>query len=326
MPPYKYAIRTYLPEDLEGYLSLRTLGGERDSSGSYVYSQVIAEQAGWPDYTPAKDLFILEAADGIAGYAKVVPELAIGRVVLTFWVHPRLTDRGWGKELLAAAVGRAGQLNAIEAHANVAEEDKVLRKELIGVGFRRIRLFLELTLDMSEVGWREVERAGAGCRLLHHGETEALAELQNASFAGSWGYCPETPDAIRHRLGIADHYPTILAVADGQGRIIAYSWVEITDKGTRGQRRAKGRINMLAVAPSHRGRGMGDRVLAAALLHLRDEGMEVVDLTVDARNEAARALYHARGFKIKKRSPWYGRALNSDVPPAERQASRGTPP
>lgn len=51
------------------------------------------------------------------------------------------------------------------------------------------------------------------------------------------------------------------------------------------------------VQPRHHGKGIGKRLLAAALEHCRDAGAASVWLTTNAENAPAIAFYHARGFE-----------------------------
>jgi [ribosomal protein S18]-alanine N-acetyltransferase len=65
-------------------------------------------------------------------------------------------------------------------------------------------------------------------------------------------------------------------------------------------------IANLAVAPDRRGRGVGSRLLDAALVEARLAGARVVHLEVRDSNAAARALYGARGFlAVGRRRRYY---------------------
>jgi ribosomal protein S18 acetylase RimI-like enzyme len=55
-------------------------------------------------------------------------------------------------------------------------------------------------------------------------------------------------------------------------------------------------ITNVSVRGDHRGRGLGDTLLGAALDHARGCGFAYVTLEVDAGATAARQLYHKHGF------------------------------
>ena len=57
----------------------------------------------------------------------------------------------------------------------------------------------------------------------------------------------------------------------------------------------RGKLGMWVIA-SHRGQGIGRRLLDACLAHAPRAGMNKVELTVYTSNTAAVALYHRSGF------------------------------
>jgi ribosomal-protein-alanine N-acetyltransferase len=65
-----------------------------------------------------------------------------------------------------------------------------------------------------------------------------------------------------------------------------------------------GHVKDLAVHPDRRGRGIGSRLLAAALEVLTSR-TDRVGLEVRASNEAAQELYRGFGFEVRRRDPGY---------------------
>lgn len=59
-----------------------------------------------------------------------------------------------------------------------------------------------------------------------------------------------------------------------------------------------GLIRYLGLVPSGRRRGWGSSALRKAIAYLRQQGCNVVDLRVDARNKPALALYTGAGFQV----------------------------
>lgn len=63
----------------------------------------------------------------------------------------------------------------------------------------------------------------------------------------------------------------------------------------------------IAVGPDERRKGIGGRILDQFLATARARGGRIVFLEVDARNAAALALYHGRGFAcVGQRRGYYG--------------------
>jgi ribosomal protein S18 acetylase RimI-like enzyme len=58
-----------------------------------------------------------------------------------------------------------------------------------------------------------------------------------------------------------------------------------------------GSIGLVGVVPAWRGRGLGRGLLRWAVGELRRRGIERIDLSVEAENEAATQLYRAHGFR-----------------------------
>lgn len=67
----------------------------------------------------------------------------------------------------------------------------------------------------------------------------------------------------------------------------------------------KARIYSLVVAPTARGQGLGERLVAAAEQSAIQQGCTAVSLEVRADNPAARALYAKRGYVQHKALPAY---------------------
>jgi len=79
-----------------------------------------------------------------------------------------------------------------------------------------------------------------------------------------------------------------ILVADAEGEILGFLHLERSRHGF-------GEVAM-AVAPGHRGRGIGTALLAAAIDTARAEGMHKLSLSVFAHNEDAIGLYRKLGF------------------------------
>lgn len=80
---------------------------------------------------------------------------------------------------------------------------------------------------------------------------------------------------------------------DGSERVVG--WCDITPKeGPRLKHR--GTLGM-GIIPEFRGRGIGSKLMSAALAHAKICGLEKVELTVYASNARAFALYKKHGFE-----------------------------
>jgi ribosomal protein S18 acetylase RimI-like enzyme len=89
---------------------------------------------------------------------------------------------------------------------------------------------------------------------------------------------------------------TLVAAVDGA--VIGYATVGDRD-GPAGSAPPGAVLRSLAVAPTHRGRGVGAALLAAAHDLARRRGYRRLSLHVMASNASARALYRRAGYAIE---------------------------
>jgi ribosomal-protein-alanine N-acetyltransferase len=64
-------------------------------------------------------------------------------------------------------------------------------------------------------------------------------------------------------------------------------------------------LSTLAVDPALRRRGIGERILRAAMRQAARQGAEMMTLEVRVSNDAARRLYEKLGFRVVGRRPHY---------------------
>jgi mycothiol synthase len=288
------------------------LVAEAGTRGEGLYStsaQDVIEGLGRPRHFPENDLFIAERAGDMAGYVDVTVEVDIGRVVLSCLVHPEHRGEVVAMKLIGRAISRARELEVKRVHVNVPEGSVGAQKLFTKIGFRFIRRFLELDLDLSEVYVPNTDRIESRYRHLKRGDEDKLVHIQNRSFADTWGFNPNTVEEIVYRTGLPNCFPEDIILACDGDNVIGYCWTRIYVGEAELTINRKGRIYMLGVDPDHRGRGVGKEVLMAGLAYLRSKDVGIVELTVDGKNEAARALYGSAGFRVRTRSLWYERAL-----------------
>lgn len=304
-----YIIRNYRPGDFD---SLVRLVAEAETRGERLYStsaQDVIEGLGRPRHFPENNLFIAERAGDMVGYVDVTVEVDIGRVVLSYLVHSEHRGEVVAMKLIGRAISRARKLEVKRVHVNVPEGSVGVRKLFTKMGFRFIRRFLELDLDLSEVYVPNTDRIESRYRHLKRGDEDKLVHIQNRSFADTWGFNPNTVEEIVYRTGLPNCSPEDIILACDGDSVIGYCWTRIYVGGAELTINRKGRIYMLGVDPNYRGRGVGKEVLMAGLAYLRSKGVGIVELTVDGKNEAARALYGSAGFRVRTGSLWYERAL-----------------
>jgi mycothiol synthase len=304
-----YNIRNYQSADFNKYVILHANAEKLEPTGRCVSAQLIAEKLRQPNYSPEQDLFIVEWNREIVGYMDVKPEMTIARVILDCWIYPEHRRKGLATKFLGYATNRARESGAKVAQVNIREDNVVARKMLSRLGFSLVRRFLELGLEIANVGELDMVQAAPGYRYLQLSEEDKLTQLQNRAFSGTWGFNPNTVEEIAFRTSLSTcSLDDIMLIYEGD-KAIGYCWIGIScEEGIPSVR--KGQILMLGVDPHYRGKGIGKKLVLAGLARLKSKGLQVAELTVDSENKTACALYQAIGFEVKANTFWYEKVIS----------------
>jgi mycothiol synthase len=305
-----YIIRNYDPKDFEKLAQLVTEVQELGRPCCLFSLSDLFESLSQPGPSSKDNLFIAERSGEIAGYADVKPELNIGRAVLRWLVHPRHRTGELTERLVNRALDRTRQLGITTLHANFFQNSVTAKRFLTRMGFTFVRRFLELRFDLAEMVFPEIREIASRCRSLQPGEEGRLTELQNRSFAGTWGFNPDTIEEITHRVNLPNSSPDDIFLIFDSDKPIGYCWTRIEFWKKKAPGEGTGRIYMLGVDPDYRGRGMSRQLLLIGLSYLKSKSLRVAVLTVDRENKAARALYRSVGFELWKSSLWYEKRLD----------------
>jgi [ribosomal protein S18]-alanine N-acetyltransferase len=123
-----------------------------------------------------------------------------------------------------------------------------------------------------------------------------LAQLHGASFHRGWGEGEfeamlSERNTLVHRLRMG-------------GKIIGFAVSRMAAD--------EAEILSIAVAASHRGRGLSNNLLLTHLGHLAGRGVRTVFLEVEENNQPARRLYQRAGFAVAGRRERYYRQANGE--------------
>jgi len=310
MSTIPYVIRNYCPAEVERYLRFLAGAASICHSDDRFFSASLSGES--PHPFDCSDLFVAEKQGNIVGSCRVVPELAIERVVLRLFLASDSAKGETGAGLVHAALKRAGTLGAARVHADLNEENEAGRKLFAGLGFKSIRRYTDMVLTIAPSLIVDSEVKDLSVRSLEPGEEVEFTRLQNRVFAGAWGFCPNTTSQIVQQLNTRGYGHAGVILAYHGAEAAGYSWTaEILPPEQQSDAKI-GRIHMMGVAPEFRGQGFGSRILWAGVRHLARKGIEIVELTVDNENEAARSLYERAGFKPKNILLWYEKKITPD--------------
>ncbi len=302
----QYQIRNYNTSDWEAFAKLHLTAvaeGEEECLGiSPKQLQVQLEHYG---NSVSKNLFFLEKNKEIIGSLFVVPERGIGRVITYCFVHPAHRRKKIGESLFARGLKHASALGINTVHMNVYKDNSAGIAFLDRLGFKCVRKYLEMQRSLLE-DWEQVvdQPAGFHFRYLQDGEEKMLAQLQNNSFRGSWGFNPNTADDVKLWLRSNGGFPGDIILAFFGKKPVGYCWTIIDIK------KGIGKIHMIGVKPQYRGKNLGKALLIKGLGYLAKKGLNIAVLTVDSDNEPAKTLYHSFGFKVINTSLWYEKRID----------------
>ena len=304
-----YIIRNYRPEDFNRYVILCQEAIELRPSGHAATPEIARKWLAWPYYNPENDLFLLEKDGELVGGLDLHPEPDIGRVVFRCWIRPQHRRNGLGKQLIEHSIQYAIDHGIDWIHVNVPGDNNVARTVLSRHGFRPVRSFLELKLDLDLIDRKELQEVTHECRYLKNGQEGELARVQNLAFDGQWGYHPNTPETIAFYTRLGDSATDNIVISCEEDKIISYCWVEIVYRNEL-ENEPTGEIHMIGSDPEYRGRGIGKRVLLAGLAYLKGKGIRTTYLSVDSENQSALALYYTVGFELYRKTIWYEKKVS----------------
>ena len=305
---FDFIIRNCNPKDQQdarAYDQLNTMCAGTDAAvdtGSHLVFNRLIDR---PNYKVNENLFLIEADGVIIGYINVLPEPGINRVVLEYRVSPVCDLETVFSRLLDYAIKRAIKLGAEKIHLTAPASDKVIAAIVSKTGFSKVRHYHELTLDVSTLTVKAIEQTGIDCRCYQAGEEELLVEIQNHSFADTWGYNPNTLEDIVWQFNVRNNRPGDVIFAWHATELVGFCWMGVDCGHDASTGKRKGRIYMIGVAPEYRDRRIGAKLLITGLLHLINEGQEIINLTVDSKNTKAIKLYRSMGFQSCGDTVWY---------------------
>jgi mycothiol synthase len=266
----------------------------------------------WDDLDLETDAWVAVDQGRIAGVVHVYG-LRGSRVLMDGYVHPELTGRGAGSQLLDAAEGRAREL-AAEAPADQpfwAETahlvgDPRAPELLAGRGYAMLRTYHRMTIDLEPVipapSWPD----GLELRPFdpeRHGHQ--LKDALDEAFVDEWGHETRDYDAWAERvLGVPQFDPELI--------LVVWDSDEIAAASVNYQKRLGdwGLTSLLGVRAGWRKQGLGLSLLQEGFHRFAERGETTAALGVDSENSTgATRLYERAGMRILWRADVWRKEL-----------------
>ena len=207
-------------------------------------------------------------------------------------IRPSAKGRGVGSALLTAVEGLAPVAPLLTATCWAADDGAP--RVLEACGFTPLRYFQRMRVELAHA---RTPTAGALRAFVPGEDDDAVFAAYSASFADQWGgfeedekrWWSENRDAAN-----AGYDPALWLVAEEAGAVVGFLIArESEDEGE-----TIGWVSLLGVVPFARGRGLGEALLTNGLALLRERGLRVAALNVDAENTSgALRLYRKAGME-----------------------------
>jgi mycothiol synthase len=259
-----------------------------------------------PLFDVEEDFRLALAGDDIVGWIDLWDQnRAHERLFLDVRAHPR--DRAVYRALLDWGEGRARELAKETAilRCGAVSDNEPLAEELAGRGFRVIRHFLTMEIDLAEEPQAAAWPEGVTVRTFQPEDDRAVYEALNDAFADHWDFVPVPFDEWREFfLASPDFDPSVTFIAEADGQVAAAALC-------RNERRPNtGHVAILGVRRPWRRRGLARALLLHSFTEFRRRGRAKADLGVDAENlTGAVALYEKVGMHVARRFDSYEKPL-----------------
>jgi mycothiol synthase len=291
MPPVGFTARPGRPDDVPAVAALitevdRTYLEEPDQTGP-------AEVADWwKRLDPARDVRVVEDADGILAAAGMLDERQPGSLDLDAYVRPACTGRGLGSLLIDWVEGEAAARGRPVVRASALAADAAAKKLIAARGFAPVRHFYRMLIDLDAAPPPAGLPPGFELSVFQPGDERALHDVLEEAFAEHWGFEPESLEQWQESVfGRSWWDPTLVyLVREGDGVVAA---------AINAVRFGMGWIGTLGTRKRWRGRGLGRVLLVTAFAEFHRRGESRVGLAVDAGNETgATRLYENVGMRV----------------------------
>jgi mycothiol synthase len=256
----------------------------------------------WQGQDLASDTRLLHAPDGrLAAAGDVVKRQ--DALSVEGYVHPAFHGRGLGLDLVEWGEGRARELGVARVRNAALSTDERARALLTGRGYRTVRHYWTMTIDLGDdievPGWPD----GIDVRTLAQGEERALYEADREAFADDWSRPERTFEDWWEKFGESESFdPSLTFLAWDGGELAGYSICGFAFGG--------GFVKLIGVRPAWRRRGLGLALLLHSFRELRARGAEKMSLGVDAANSTgATRVYERAGMRVLFQADVYEKEL-----------------
>lgn len=230
-----------------------------------------------------------QVGEDLVAYLALTPGRERGWWGLELAVHPLHRTPKNFLELFEAASHEVHQRNGQALRAWIFQPR--LAEAAMQAGFRAERELYKLKLSLP-TGMKPAYPGSITTSQFRPDLDESVwLEVNNAAFAGHPENGRWTTELLSDRLAQPWFTPSDLVMAWDKERLVGFCWVKREHPG-------QGEIYVIAVAPSHQGRGIGRALVIDGIARMESLGDNLAFLYVDAGNGPALSLYRSLGFHV----------------------------
>lgn len=293
-----YTARAPRAGDAETVAALLRATEQRDFGASEAAAAEIA--ADWQTFDLDADAVLVVAGDEVVGYGYFFRRGA-EQAIIDVYVSPAHGGRGIGSWLVDELERRAGAVARIGS--GIARANSAARALLEGRGYRHIRRFWRMTIDVERHPPAPAWPDGLlPTRYLPSDERAIWAAVEEA-FEDHWEYQPEPFDEWRKRTIERPGFdPTLWIVAKDRPEAVGAALCRRQERF--------GRVDTLAVRRDWRRRGLARAILLEAFGEFHRRGEHTVVLNVDSESlTGATRLYESVGMRVTREIDAFERTL-----------------
>ena len=301
LPP-GYFVRAPTRSDLAEVADVLIADELEDAGQTTLGADFVRQEWSRSGFDLATDAWVAcDDAGEVVGYAQMALEEPD---VVQSWgvVHPRRRGMGIGSTLLDRiehrSIEAATAPSSLRLRHAVNAGDRAAAALLRARGLRPVHHFWHMQIDLVTSVEAEPTRPPDGIEITGvepHVDLPAIHALLQDAFREDLSHHPEPFDRwIEDETGSPNYDPTLWLLARERGSLAGVLTASVGDD--------RGWVDYLAVAASHRGRGIGAALLRRSFVAFAGRGVHRALVSVDAQNPTgATALYERVGMRVVKR-------------------------
>ena len=288
------ALRPSSRDDDDNVLRVLAAREARDFGVAEFLREFLLERWRGRSFRPEADAVVAQDRDVVVGYAGLFDQGAL------VFVDPGYERRGVGSRLREWTEALAKERRRSHHRQVIAHGNAAAHALLAAAGYEQIRSVIQMTKDLGAAAPAPPPPAGIVLAPLDlRADARALHLADTASFAGNADFEPSSFQSFEHEHLQSPYLDSELSRVARRGDAIAGFTL------CRRQPEGSGYVDLLAVDPSERGRGLGTSLLLTAFQCFARAGLRDAWLDVASDNPRGLRLYARAGMAERVRIDVY---------------------